>query len=172
MVTFNEGNNRGPQDFVRQLGRIRGIVNERVSMMTDNGASIDFRMGFPSNPLVLHTNRDGGIGNSSVSLTSNNKVNTFALRYPPLPADIWQPADARELMGGMIAGTKYEGDVEIQINVGTASGEPEEWWPHILRLSFDTVSTEYVLELLRMTLPVYLEKTKEQTAELRDQSNG
>jgi hypothetical protein len=172
MVTFNEGNDRGPQSFVRRLGRMRGVVNEKVTMVDKRGAAIDFRMGFPSNPLVLHTNRPGIVGDSSISLDSDNEVESFILRYPPLPAGVWQPASARELMRGMIAGTEYEGQIEVQINAGVGKGEVEEWWPHLLYLQMGSESQEYVLELIRMTLPVYLDRAKEKTQRLRKQNNG
>jgi len=171
MVTFNEGNGRGPQDFVRQLGRIRGIVNERVTHMTENGAAIDFRMGFPSNPLVLHTNRVGGIGNSSISLNADGEVDTFALRYPPLPADVWQPTPARQMMYGVLADIEDSGKIEVQINPGTSGGDVEEWWPHLLYLNFITLEQEYVLDLIRGTLPKYIERSREKTQRLR-QKNG
>jgi len=170
MVKF-EGDDIGARRFVRNLGRIDGVVNEKVTQLTDNGAAIDFRIGFPKDPIIVSQNRAQMLANSSVSLNESGEVDTFALRYPPLPEKVWQHGGVLHMMRDILSENGYGNMIEVQANPG-GTGDVKEWWPHLMFLTFDTVEKEFVLNLIRETFPEYMDRAREETERLRSQVNG
>jgi len=158
----------GPESrILRRLGRIDGVVNERVVNSTENGAAIDFTLGFPKNPLVVGSVRTGGIANSSISIDSNGEVDTFTYRLPPVPANLWQHGGVRDFTKDIVS--RYEGGekYEVQVNPGNNAGDVEEWWPHILFLSFLTIEPSEALDFLENVLSDWMKEAREETERLR-----
>lgn len=169
MVTFNEGGSNEPQRVVRRLGRIEGVTNERVTQATENGAAIDFTLGFPFNPLVPERNRSPLVSNSSISLDDEGMVDTLTYRYPPLPADIWQHGAAFHMMEQYLKKYDTTGLMEVQINPGNGEGDVEQWYPHVLFLHFERMEPDTALDFLSQSLSDYLTEAREETERLKDQ---
>lgn len=169
MVRFNEGGGNEPQRIVRRLGRIEGVANEQVTHVTENGAAIDFTLGFPSNPLVPKRNRGIMASRSSISLDDEDMVDTLAYRYPPLPAEVWQHGAARQMMKEIVDEYDTTGLLEVQINPGTAEGGVEQWYPHILFLHFERIEPDAALDFLAESMDDYLRDSRKETERLRDQ---
>jgi len=169
MVNFKEDNKSEHQRIVRRLGRIEGVVNEQVTHVSENGAAIDFTIGFPFDPLVSERNRSPMLSGSSISLDGDGMVDTLTFRYPPLKADTWEHGAALNMMNEILDEYDETGLMEVQVNPGTDGGQTDQWYPHILFLHFDTLEPDMVLDFLSESISDYLRDAREETERLREQ---
>lgn len=121
----------------RRLRRLDGVVNLRRTRAAESAESIDFDLGFPEGSMVeISRERSAGIGKTSVIVGPGGMVDTFLIRYPPLPADDFAEPQLLSDMHEIAAIRLPEKHLDIRIQPGRMQnmGTPEgvtAWWPHV-----------------------------------------
>lgn len=161
---FDAGVEAEIRRFRRRLDSLTGICNIRQS----GPQTVDFTIGFPTNPPVKDNNRLGSVGDSSVAINSRGKVDMFTLRFPPLPASIFSDGSVRHLMKNVVNDDELE-YLEIQVNPGDDKDETEEWWPHLLLIHTKPMSLDDVGTLLENTVPKYLKMSRKEIERMKSE---
>jgi hypothetical protein len=130
----------------RRLHRIESAVNIQRTRADGDAEAIDFDLGFPEGAMVeIGQRRMSGSGKTSVIIRPDGMVETFVIRYPPLPADdVAEPqllAGMREMAATLAAEERIgirlpEKHLDVRIQPGEirnlgSPGGVKAWWPHV-----------------------------------------
>jgi hypothetical protein len=115
-----------------RLSSLDGAQEQSLFINDDGIAVLDFRLVFPSGPLVVDTPRQrDGRDVSSILIGEDGEVHHFFLRMPPLPVDDYEYASLTSRVFDMANGSIDSTYLEVYISAGYEDYPQEAWWPHV-----------------------------------------
>lgn len=131
-------NNSIESNFLHELYRFNGVVNEKITHGSDSLIMVDFTLSFPKDMTEYRRERSTGIGNSVIVINSEYEfIDSFLFRLPPLPKKEHDENSLNTQIERIIKSSTFPcyNDMNFRLVV-----EEKAIWPHI---EMDVATSEY-----------------------------
>jgi len=145
-----------------RLHRLDGAVEQNVTRTARDYLAVDFRLIFPSAPLVYDSYRgEDGDTRSSLIINHSCRVDSLVLRLPPLPAEDVQYADTYTGVFSMAHDCSSNFYIDSHVGVESEGGDVVSLWPHVYFRPHSPngdISPELSLGFIRCVFHQYCER--------------